>query len=153
MDPIIISPMPTNDSSPTYMSKALSSVNQFGAKTFKNIKGPLVTFLSMYLFWTFLHWGSSNAYSYHCTPMTFIGFILTPLMIQSPQCKVLYWVKNRSLDTLGTLCIAAVMWLSSCFTRKQTTDTGIIPETDTDRQELNKDRPIRRSGRTKQHDN
>ena len=51
---------------------------------------------SMYIIWIVLHYCCSNIYSYHCTPLTVMGFILSPFYAVSPQCKALRWVIYNS---------------------------------------------------------
>ncbi len=45
-----------------------------------------------YVGWIILHYVSSHLYTYICTPLTFIGFILSPIQLSSPICIGLRWI-------------------------------------------------------------
>ena len=55
-----------------------------------------------------IHYIASNIYPSICTPLTIIGFIMTPLMIVSPYCEALRWVVYYT----GTLIRNMWLWLA-----------------------------------------
>ena len=59
--------------------------------------------VSMYIIWIILHYSCSNIYSYHCTPLTITGFLLSPFYAVSPQCKALRWVIYNSGNSIEAM--------------------------------------------------
>jgi len=57
----------------------------------------------MYIIWIVLHYGCSNLYSYHCTPLTVTGFLLSPFYAVSPHCKALRWVIYNSGNSIEAM--------------------------------------------------
>ena len=99
----------------------MSSMIKTSVNTFHSSMRFCWTFGKLYLFWVILHMVSIELYKYYCTPrfdytwenLTWskIGdLILTPLYIQTPQCRVLYWAFNMSVNTINHFILAFVTW-------------------------------------------
>lgn len=58
-----------------------------------------------YMFWISTHYISTHLYTYYCTPWSFIGFITSPFMTSSPQCKALQWVIYNGSNSIHTMWI------------------------------------------------
>jgi len=65
------------------------------------------TILLVYMGISGLHFASSNLYPYLCTPITFIGILMTPFMIVTPHCLALRWIVEWS----GNQISSAWFWL------------------------------------------
>ena len=52
----------------------------------------------LYLLWIVIHYLSSNAYVYFCTPQTVWGVLQSPFMVITPQCYTIDWIQRKSRD-------------------------------------------------------
>ena len=60
---------------------------------FWNRTAPLITRgVYVYLSIVLLHYGAANLYPRMCTPVTVIGFLMSPFMVIAPHCEGLRWV-------------------------------------------------------------
>lgn len=71
-----------------------------------------ISFLQIYLFWTFTHFVACNLYHYWCVPKTWYYAILTPFYSQQPHCKVLDWVYTTSSKTVNSISTTIITWAS-----------------------------------------
>jgi len=60
--------------------------------------------------WVVAHYIASNLYVELCTPHTFTGFFLSPLLINTPQCVGLRWVVTQGSTTISNMWTVAGMW-------------------------------------------
>jgi hypothetical protein len=62
-------------------------------RSFWNMTAPLITRGAyVYLSIVLLHYGAANLYPRMCTPLTVIGFIMSPFMVIAPHCEGLRWI-------------------------------------------------------------
>jgi len=72
----------------------------FDAETIEKVKSILFSSLSkkmavcvgVYFGWTFAHYISTLIYARVCTPFSFYGFVLSAVLVSTPQCFALRWV-------------------------------------------------------------
>ena len=58
----------------------------------------IVNLFGIYLLWISIFYFSSHLHVYLCTPYGFYGFLMSPLLYQTPQCVAIRWlVTNGSL--------------------------------------------------------
>ena len=67
----------------------------------------------IYLLWAFLHFCASQLYVPTCSPYSFWGFIITPILAVTPQCKALRWVISTGGSTMETMWVILGVWLCS----------------------------------------
>jgi hypothetical protein len=65
----------------------------------------------IYLLWVVLHYGASQLYAPVCSPYTLWGFIITPILSVTPQCKALRWIINTGGNTMETMWVILGAWL------------------------------------------
>jgi hypothetical protein len=46
----------------------------------------------VYIMFILLHYAASNLYPCMCTPLTVMGFIMSPFMVLAPHCEAMRWV-------------------------------------------------------------
>ncbi len=66
--------------------------------------------VAIYGGWMIAHYTASNLYVELCTPHTFIGFVTSPLMINTPQCTGLRWVVTQGSSTISNMWTVAGVW-------------------------------------------
>jgi hypothetical protein len=67
----------------------------------------------IYLLWTILHYLAAHYYVPICSPYGIWGFIITPILAVTPQCKALRWVITTSGNTMETMWIVIGLWVCS----------------------------------------
>ena len=68
------------------------------------------------MFWTVMHFATTNLYAHFCAKMTVWGFFTSPLMTQAPHCKGLNWLRDLSIRTLDSYWIWSVTSIAGKFT-------------------------------------
>jgi hypothetical protein len=71
-----------------------------------NIK-PLILFYSG---WTVIHYICSQLYVYHCTPKTWYGILVSPLLSITPQCNAFRWIIYEAGNVLYGMWMAIASW-------------------------------------------
>ncbi len=61
--------------------------------------------------WIIVHHVASNLYVKLCTPNTILGFIVSPLMVNTPQCVGLRWVVVHGSSAISTMWTMAGLWI------------------------------------------
>jgi hypothetical protein len=46
----------------------------------------------VYIMFILLHYAASNIYPCMCTPLTVMGFVMSPFMVLAPHCEAMRWV-------------------------------------------------------------
>jgi hypothetical protein len=85
-------------------------------KTIFNFLINLFSFIKFYLIWIILHYVSTHAYAYICTPIGFTGFISSPLLAISPICKSINWIRSISIYTIENMWYLFGLWSSTKIT-------------------------------------
>jgi hypothetical protein len=67
----------------------------------------------IYLLWTILHYLAAHYYVPICSPYGIWGFIITPILAVTPQCKALRWVITTSGNTMETMWVILGLWVCS----------------------------------------
>lgn len=70
-----------------------------------------------YFLWICLHYTCSHLYIYFCTPKTAIGFITSPFLAITPQCKACYWLLDTSRVSIKNMWGVFTVWVISKFTK------------------------------------
>lgn len=76
----------------------------------------------VYLFWIGLHYFSAHLYTEFCTPKTFFGFLLSPLLVPSPQCKAIRWVLFNGAIIIDNMWLLLGTWFCSKLLFKTVTN-------------------------------
>ena len=71
-------------------------------------RGTLVCFT-----WMCLHHAAVHLYYHWCTPSTLLGFILSPIVVMSPQCIALRWTINNAASQLTVIAGFIAGYLSN----------------------------------------
>jgi len=67
----------------------------------------------IYLLWVLLHFSASQVYVPICSPFSFWGFLITPILAATPQCKALRWIINTGGSTMETMWVIFGVWFCS----------------------------------------
>ena len=63
-----------------------------------------------YLGWIFIHYICSQLYIHFCTPFTFYGLIMSPILVMSPHCSAFRWIIYEAGRVLCGMWLAIGSW-------------------------------------------
>jgi len=66
----------------------------------------------IYLLWIALHYTCSHLYVYYCTPSTFIGFIISPILVPLPHCHAFRWVIYNGGNSITNMWFILGLWIT-----------------------------------------
>jgi hypothetical protein len=69
----------------------------------------------LYLLWVVVHFIAAQLYVYYCVPLTFLGFIMSPLMVSSPHCYAFRWCISNGANNINAMWVVFGTWLASKF--------------------------------------
>ena len=92
----------------------------------------------VYIMFILLHYAASNIYPCMCTPLTVMGFVMSPFMVLAPHCEAMRWVIGF-MDAILTSNLASTKDLPVVDT-SQPVFTNPAPE------DTRQSRPKRRGG-------
>jgi hypothetical protein len=72
----------------------------------------LLTIYGIYLLWILLHYIASHLYIKFCVPLTFTGFLLSPIIMTSQYCISLRWVIYNAGNNINNMWIAIGTFIS-----------------------------------------
>lgn len=78
--------------------------------TFISILKSIFSFSKMYILWIIIHYITTNAYTYFCTPNNFWGLVKSPFMVLTPQCYTIDWISRKSRDIINEMWIIIGIW-------------------------------------------
>jgi len=55
----------------------------------------VATFACVIGAWSLAHYASVHAYGNLCVPLTPVGFVMSPLVVNTPHCTALRWIIQR----------------------------------------------------------
>jgi len=86
---------------------------------YENLKEKGTHYFSMfielcgiYIVWIVLHYTCSHLYVSWCTPMTIVGFLLSPFIVPAPHCQAFRWVIVNGSNTITLMWCALGSWLA-----------------------------------------
>jgi hypothetical protein len=71
-----------------------------------DVSKEIRTLIAFYFTWITLHYIAPHAYIYLCTPITIIGFLISPFVAATPYCTAIRWIIYESGNMI------TYMWLS-----------------------------------------
>ena len=83
---------------------------------FINIILKIFHMAKFYGFWMIIHYISTHAYTYMCTPKSLLGFITSPLLAISPVCRAIDWMRTISIYTIENMWYILGIWFSTLMT-------------------------------------
>ena len=69
-----------------------------------------VSLCKSYFIWILIHYGCSHLYVYFCTPKTAVGFLTSPFLAITPQCKTCYWLLDSSRVSITNMWGIFTLW-------------------------------------------
>jgi hypothetical protein len=69
--------------------------------------------VKIYLLWALLHYFAGHYYVPFCSPYGIWGFIITPILAATPQCKALRWIITTGGNTMETMWVIFGVWACS----------------------------------------
>ena len=79
----------------------------------KILSNQFVRLVGIYFAWIACHYLAAQLYAYLCTPLTIIGFILSPFMIAAPHCQALRWTVYNGGVTIMNMWALLGAWIIS----------------------------------------
>ena len=70
----------------------------------------------LFLLWVVIHFVATQLYVYYCVPLTFMGFIMSPLMVAAPHCCAFRWCIINGANNISTMWVVFGTWLAAKFT-------------------------------------
>ena len=62
-----------------------------------------LSIFGIYILWILLHYYASQMYVTYCVPTGFYGFLITPILVQSPHCCIFRWMINNGAYTINNI--------------------------------------------------
>ena len=73
---------------------------------------PMVELCGIYVVWIVLHYVCSHLYVSWCTPLTVVGFLLSPFVVPAPHCQAFRWVIVNGSNSITTMWFAVGTWIA-----------------------------------------
>ena len=80
---------------------------------FINYGKTIITVSGIYIIWIILHYFAAHAYIHWCVPGTFIGFLISPLIVPTPHCQSLRWAIYNGGNNIITMWVLLGVWISN----------------------------------------
>ena len=71
------------------------------------------TAIVFYFMWITLHYIAPHVYTYLCTPITILGFLISPFVAATPHCSALRWVIYEGGNMITTMWIGVGSYLAT----------------------------------------
>ena len=79
-----------------------------------NILSPLISeiiyAIKIYFFWTFIHNLSIYLYNKFCVYNSWFTFFFTPIYVNTPHCRGLFYIFSTSTDMMNKMLICLSLW-------------------------------------------
>jgi len=79
----------------------------------KILSNPLARLVCIYFAWIVCHYLAAHLYAYFCTPVTIMGFVLSPFMVAAPHCQALRWTVYNGGITIMNMWALLGAWIIS----------------------------------------
>ena len=73
--------------------------------------GLQVNLFGIFLFWLIVHYFSAHLYVYFCTPITVIGFVMSPVLIPAAHCQALRWLIYNGGNSIIAMWLLFATWI------------------------------------------
>ena len=71
-----------------------------------------IGFVTMiYIAWIVAHYIAPHAYVKFCVPLTWSGFLMSPLNASSPQCIAIRWVIHKGGNNIAMMWVIISLWV------------------------------------------
>jgi hypothetical protein len=80
---------------------------------FKTLFKGIYDVAGIFILWIWLHYVASNMYPKFCTELSFIGFIKSIFLTQSPHCVAMRWVIYNGGNVINSMWISVGIWISA----------------------------------------
>jgi hypothetical protein len=71
-----------------------------------------VELCGIYFVWIVLHYVSSHLYVTWCTPLTAVGFVLSPFVVPAPHCQAFRWVIVNGSNSITAMWFTLGTWIA-----------------------------------------
>jgi hypothetical protein len=61
--------------------------------------------VSVYFAWTLAHYVATLLYAKFCTPYSFYGFVLSAVLVSTPQCSALRWMMYNGATKMNSMLL------------------------------------------------
>lgn len=85
-------------------------VNYAELFTFMPMMREIMELGSLYIIWSFIHWGIAELYYKFCVSKKWYEIILTPLYLETPQCRVLNWIHGSAIKSINSMSATLITW-------------------------------------------
>ena len=70
----------------------------------------------IYLVWILLHYICAHLYVSWCTPLTFVGFLLSPFVVPAPHCQAFRWIIANGSNSITAMWCTFGTWIAKKIT-------------------------------------
>lgn len=91
------------------METTFDNIGRFLSNSFNII----MKIIGFYFIWILLHYVSSHLYIFFCVPNTLYGFLISPFLITTPQCRALRWCIYEGSNTINNMWNLLGNWVFS----------------------------------------
>jgi len=89
--------------------KSVKTMFDLGTNALKS----LFVATQVYILWIALHFVASHLYIHVCVPQTWIGLLMSPFVIVTPQCQALRWVIFNGAMSVHNMWILLGTWFAT----------------------------------------
>jgi len=75
-----------------------------------------------FILWIIIHYIASNLYPMFCAELTFLGFIKSMFVAQTPHCIALRWVIYNGGIAINTMWVSIAFWVTTKMLKKIVVD-------------------------------
>ena len=79
----------------------------------KYINNDIKKLVCIYVGWIVIHFIAAHLYAYLCVPLTWYGFIVSPLMVAAPHCQGLRWIIYNGGSTITNMWLVLGTWIGA----------------------------------------
>jgi hypothetical protein len=91
-----------------------NALSSFKSKIVPHLK-TLYEICGIYLFWILIHYICSHLYVTVCTPLTIVGFFMTPFVVSAPHCQAIRWGILTGSASITAMWVTLGTWIAKKF--------------------------------------
>ena len=84
----------------------------------KSIFNAIYEVAGVFILWIIIHYIASNLYPKFCAELTFLGFIKSMFVAQSPHCIALRWVIYNGGIAINSMWVSIAFWVTTKMLKK-----------------------------------
>ena len=65
----------------------------------------------IYIIWVIIYFSATQLYQYFCVPFSFMGFMVSPILVTAPYCIALRWCIVNGAEVITSMWLILGSWL------------------------------------------